>query len=399
MSKAGLPADRRPDGSPSRHSKNNRQGHAQGAEPSDFDIPRNEYPDEIPATVPIAARATDLRKEAVAERDPETGHRTPVTNESWVSDDSEVVGRQTYAVVEEWREWYKSYESAHLTFENDEGETVRTPLENSHQPEYEKRYYARLKDLERGIRRLFDNLSTVMLTFSNSHESAEGFPRAPVDHMREIADGWDTARKQVYQVLQDRNWEFVRIWEPHADGYGHLHIGIFVEGEVEASEFAPVMESYVSNVRGAGREAHTLENAVSVNDSVENLGSYISEYLGAFSEGEGPLDRPVSEQVFRATVWASGTRRLDFSNGAQEIISGEEFRRETGLRPQDRGEALAAAESRREAAGSDGGEDWEVRHIEYVKTPWNRQRADPTAGGVETVRIDDRPEVDPPPER
>ena len=342
-------------------------------------------------------------------RDP-AGRRYPLPEDlADVPEENEIVARQTYAVVNEWRDWYKGYESAHLTFENQDGEVVRTALENSHQPRYEKRYYAKLKDLERGINRQYESLTTVMLTFTNSHENANGFPRAPADQMREIAEGWGTARKMVHKALSDRNWEYARIWEPHDDGYGHLHIAIFVNGEAEAAEFRPVMESYVENVQGAGSEAHSLANAVSVNDDVENLGSYISEYLGAFSDGDGPLDRPITEQIFRATIWATNTRRLDFSNGAQDIIAGEEFRRKTGLRPEDRGgtsegateDAENGAENDEAAVGLSEGEPdvWEPRHIEYVHSNVHRERTDPRVGGIRTVRIDHRPEVDPPPVR
>ena len=398
MSKALASADRRHDGSSSRHSQNNRHGYAHRPEPSDFDIPRHQYPNEAPTGVPIAARTAKLREEAVAQKDPETGHLFPVTSEHEALPNHELVGRPVRAVVEEWREWYKGYESAHLTFENQEGEVVRAPLENSHQPRYAKRYYAKLKDLERGINRGFESLTTVMLTFTNSHENAKGFPRAPVDHMREIAEGWDKARKQVHKALSDRDWEYARIWEPHSDGYGHLHVAIFVEGEAKAAEFKKTMQSYVANVQGAGREAHSLENAVSVNDSVENLGSYITEYLGVFQGDEGPLDRPITEQIFRATVWASNTRRLDFSNGAQEIIKDEEFRRETGLRPEDRGDATEGAETASEAT-EEPKDDWEVAHVCYVESRHVRTRTDPNSGGVQTVVIDDRPEIDPPPDR
>ncbi len=390
MSEALASADRRADGSSSRPSQNNRHGIAEAPEPGDFDLPRSEFPDSAPATTDLAARAADLRREAAAMREPD-GRRYPLPEQvpGDVPDENEVVAKQTYAVVNEWRDWYKGYESAHLTFENQEGETVRAPLTNSHQPRYENQYYAKLKDLERGINRQYESLTTVMLTFTNSHENANGFPRAPADHMREIAEGWGTARKMVHKALSGRNWEYARIWEPHEDGYGHLHIALFVEGDATAAEFQPVMESYISNVSGAGSEAHSLENAVSVNDDVENIGSYVSEYLGAFQGDDGPLDRPITEQIFRATLWATNTRRLDFSNGAHDIIAGEEFRRETGLRPEDRGAAEAADEDAE--SGAEGAEpppeepEWQPRHIEYVHSSLHRERADPTSGGVRTV--------------
>jgi hypothetical protein len=308
--------------------------------------------------------------------------------------------RPWYAVVGEWRRWYADYRSMHVEYEGPDGETARTQLENSYQPEYGKRYYARLKDLERGIEREYESLTTAMLTFSASTLNAEGSPRCPADHMRDIAGGWDTARKQLHQVLSGENWEYAKVWEPHSGGergpggYGHLHVAVFVEsGDVQAERFAPVMDSYVSRCGPAGREAHTVENAVSVNSDVQNLGSYISEYIGIF--GEETLNRPMTEQMFYAVTWATGTRRLDFSNGAQGIIAGEKFRRETGLRPEDRGAAERAREGRESAEGEGAG--WSVESICTVRHG-SPEYADPTTGGADRTVIAGRKGVDPPPE-
>jgi hypothetical protein len=330
--------------------------------------------------------------------------------------------RPWYGVVNAFRRWYSDYRSMHIEYEGPEGETSRTRLENSYQPQYGKRYYAKLKDLERGIERRYENLTTVMLTFSASHLNANGQPRCPADHMREIADGWNTARKQVYQALDGYEWEYARVWEPHEGGerspggYGHLHVAIFVEGDgLEADRFEPVMESYTRNVKAAGTEAHTVENAVSVNDDVENLGSYISEYIGIF--GDEVLDRPIYQQMFYAVSWATNTRRVDFSNGAQEIISGEQFRRETGLKPEQRGEAgvgSASVESGGERSQPEGevdpddkavlkldgeepgeGDGWQVSSICKVMHQ-EPEYMDPSVGGVEAVDIVGRDGMDPP---
>jgi hypothetical protein len=319
--------------------------------------------------------------------------RIPLNEGTEPEEGDEVLGRPTYQVLNEFREWYDGYRNAHIEYEDPDGEIVRTQLENSYQPGYGDRYYARLKDLERGIRRRWDDVTTVMLTFTASHRNANGNLRCPGDHMRDVADGWSGARKMVHKALSGRKWEYARIWEPHQDGYGHLHVAIFVEGEANAAEFAPTMRSYTENVESAGTEAHSLENAVSVNDNVENLGSYISEYLGAY--GESIEERPVSEQVFYATTWATNTRRLDFSNGAQDIISGEEFRRETGLRPEDRGVDRESEQEAQSAAESVGSGEWSVDSICYVngRTP---EHTDPTSGGVQTARIDGKPGADPP---
>jgi hypothetical protein len=331
-------------------------------------------------------------------------------------------GRPTYRVLNEWREWMRSYESAHIEYESPEGETVRSKLENSYQEQYANRYYARIKDFERGVHRAYgDDLTTAMLTFTASSESDNGGPRCPADHMMEIREGWRTARKVLHKVLDGRTWQYVRIWEPHQSGYGHLHVGVFVQGDVSAERFRPVFESYTSNVEAAGSEAHAVEGdgaAISVNENVENLGSYLSEYIGQY--GEKLTERSLNEQIFYATTWATNTRRVDFSNGAQRLIAFEEFRRETGLRPEDRGggreafERWKAGESggsssgdSKAASGDDEGGDgsgkgsadaWGVRNITYVESR-QRQRVDPSAGGVSMTRIDGRSGMDPPARR
>lgn len=381
---AGPPAD----GSASRPSKNNRQDATETRSRRNLAVEPNELPDGTglrPLSVEPGRR---LRDEAVHE----------------LTDG--VQARPWYRVVSEWRDWYDGYRRSNIEFDGPEGQTVRTELENSYMPKYGKRYYAKLKDFERGVSREFEGMTTVMLTLTASHQNAEGSPRCPADHMRDIMEGYDAARKQLHQALSGRNWEYARVWEPHADGYGHLHIAVFVEDDgdrdLRAEQFEPVMRSHVENCKPAGSEAHAVDGddaAVSVNDDVENLGSYVSEYIGIF--GDETLERPITEQMFYATCWATNTRRVDFSNGAQDLMSKEQFRRETGLKPEDRGGA--SMERWKETGDPDGDVSdesggWEVANICTVA---GRQPsyADPTTGGVETTPIDGREGMDPPPER
>jgi hypothetical protein len=364
---------------------------------------------------------TTLRDEACFVKS--DGMSFPLTDDIEISDDDEVLARPTYRVLNEFADWYDGYRNAHIEYEDPDGETVRTQLENSYQPGYAKRYYAKLKGLERSIKRQWGSVTTVMLTFSASHENAKGNLRCPADHMRDVAEGWRYARKELYGedgVLGGYNWEYARVWEPHGDGYGHLHVAIFVEdptGGIEASQFAPVMRKHVEKTSSAGWDAHCNDpcsehagegpdnwqsvgggcddchNPVSVNDNVENVGSYISEYLGAF--GEDITERPVSEQLFYAVTWATNTRRLDFSNGAQELIKDDEFRRETGLRPEDRGAAESDIQPPQPDTENDEDSDWSVDSICYVHGG-SPDYADPTAGGVDTTPIDGSLGADPP---
>ena len=429
VSSPGQPTDRGPggaghsaDGSAavSRPSKNNRHGGSEAPEPSDTDLRPSDLPEDAPSLRPVSVEpGTSLRDEAVMV-DQGDGYPTPVHRlPEDARPDGDLLGRPMYRVLNEWRDWMDGYESAHIEYEDPNGETVRSRLENSYQQGYANRYYARIKDFERGVKRYYgDGLSTAMLTFTASSENDSGGPRCPADHMMEIREGWRTCRKVLHKVLDGRNWQYVRIWEPHKSGYGHLHVGVFVQGGVEAETFGPVFESYVSNVEAAGTEAHRVEGddaAISINDNVENLGSYLSEYIGQY--GEKLQERGLQEQLFYATTWATNTRRVDFSNGAQEIIAFEEFRRETGLNPKDRGGGREAFERWRASEGSGGGGEssetardgaqgdecdegggWSVSNVTYVQSR-SRVKVDPTAGGVSMTAIDGRPGMDPPAKR
>jgi hypothetical protein len=153
-------------------------------------------------------------------------------------------------------------------------------------------------------------------------------------------------------------------------------------------------------VTAAGSAAHDVGgNAVSVSHSVENLGSYISEYIGSY--GERATEREMHEQQFYAVTWATNTRRVEFSNGAQELIRDEQFRRETGLRPEDRGgdndndaEVREGAEWL-ESDGADDEPEWDVRRLCAVHSR-SPQYSDPTAGGSRSITVEARSGVDPP---
>ena len=385
-----------PDGSTgcSRPSKNNRQEAHESLNGGDSDLDSSDLPGSTGLRPLSVRQGVSLRDEAVV-IDTGDGYRVSVDGlDPTDRPDGDRKARPWYSVVNAWRDWMNSpiYQSGHITFESSDGEVVRTQVENSYMESYSSRYYAKLKDLERGVERHYGDVTTVMLTLSASNENAEGGQRCPADHMREIAAGWDTARKQLPHILDGYNYCYARIWEPHQSGYGHQHVAVFVEddgGDLAAEDFQPFMDSYVGDTPGAGSEAHSVQgDAVSVNDDVENMGSYISEYLGIF--GEEALDRPVSEQMFYATCWATNTRRLDFGQKGQEIISGEQFRRETGLRPSDRGDCGSDSKA---ADGGDNDEDdggdtgWSVRHLCTVPSK-SREHVDADAGGVDVTTID-----------
>lgn len=340
-------------GADSRPSKTNRQGHSE--------LPK---PRELcgPSLRPLSVEeGVSLRDEARCIK--VAGDLIPIPDVNWdnYTEKPEIQARTHHKVLNEWRDWIRDYQSSHIEFENPDGETVRGQLQNSYMESYADRYYAKLKDFERAVERSYADLTTVMLTFTASHRNAREEWRCPADHMRDVINGWNTARKQLYHVLSDFEWEYARILEPHQDGYGHLHVGIAVDTDgLTAELFRPVMESYVSAVKSAGSEAHGLNqtglgSAVSVNDDIEHVGNYLAEYIGIYGDSDSVLDRPIHEQMFYAVCWATNTRRVNFSNGAQQLIADEKFRRETGLRPEDRGDCEAAeTDAEGESTEADG---------------------------------------------
>lgn len=326
-------------------SKNNRQAGNEGGEPAESV--------QVNSTTLGIAGLLDMSKRPAATR------RGEALREECVIEryDGEVIARSSEQMLKEWRSWMDDYRGAHLEFVNGAGETVRAKMTNSYHKEHANKYYAKLKGLEREISETWgEGLTTAMLTCSASNLTADGLPRAVVDHMVDVREGWGTARKQLHNILDGYEWEYARVWEPHKSGYGHMHIALFIhdpDDEIGAGDFEPFMRSYVSNCDPAGWEAHRPDgDAVSVNHEVNNVGSYISEYIGQFGEEE-LTERPLHQQMFYAATWASNTRRVDFSNGAQELISRDLFRQQRGLDP-DRHEAAFRVWRGGTYAGSSG---------------------------------------------
>lgn len=356
---------------------NNRQAPSDRGEPRDFKLRPSDFEDAMPTLRPLSVcSGVTLRDEARMVRD-SNGRTHPLRDEDGgdfgVVEYGEVLARPTYQVVNAHADWYDRYLSAHIEYEHPDEGSAYTRLENSYQPQYNRRYYARMKALERTVQRAFDGLTTVMLTCSNSSRNAKGHPRCPADHMVEIREGWDTARKQIPHILDGHRYVYARVWEPHQSGYGHMHVALFVEDpdeEIRPSDFEPFMRSYANAVDGAGWDAHRnypcfehdhgggwddvepgcddCDAAVTVGRSVENIGAYLSDYLGVSGEKDGEwadglLDRDLHERVFFATAWATQTRRLDFSNTAQSMIGYDRLVQacedETGLHPVDVGVA------------------------------------------------------------
>lgn len=209
----------------------------------------DEFVDEYPnrAARPVSVRGgTKLREEATLDRRGDTGGDR---SKSWSS------------VLNEFFNWYNGYRSAHLVFKDPDGKRVRAQMFNSHMPEYGDRYYARLKAFEESVIKDYSNPHVVMLTLTGSHKNANDGWRAPADHLRDVVDSWRPDRgRGVYHALRDTlsgyEWEYAIVHEPHKSGYGHSHVAVFVDGEVEKADFHKAIDAHLRVCDIAGKEAH-----------------------------------------------------------------------------------------------------------------------------------------------
>lgn len=244
--------------------------------------------------------------------------------------DGEFRAKSWAAVTDEWRSWLKESEETNAIFENGDGEEVAVPLENRFMESRQERAYAKFHDVARGAREEYgEALTPVMLTFTASTKSGAGeWWRTPGNHLDDLLASWPAVRRELHRTLEGREWEYVRVLEPHKTGHAHVHLALFIRGPVDENDFSGVMEAHTEHTLAAGWEAHRPEGeAVSVHDGrhnaeVENIAAYIANYVMDY--GENALEAEEHEQRFNALLWATGRRRWSMSDGAQTWAAFEE---------------------------------------------------------------------------
>lgn len=233
--------------------------------------------------------------------------------------------------TERFRSWYDDQRGTKVVIENELGERSAFNTPNRFTPEYREMLYARAQALERGLRDRWGKLlHTAMLSLTASSTDDEGRPRPPVEHLRDLLASWEAVRRALSRILEDREWEYLAILEPHESGYVHIHIGVFVKGPVVAEQFQPVIDAHLRNCSTASRSAHELTEQVTVrrashpsrNDGVENLGAYLAAYM-AGEYGNEATKMPPQVQRFYAVMWATGRQWFRPSDGAQELMQPE----------------------------------------------------------------------------
>ena len=224
--------------------------------------------------------------------------------------------------------WYDDQRETKIVIENELGERSAFNTPNRFTPEYREMLYARAQSLERGLRERWGSLlHTAMVTLTASSTDAQGNHRPPVEQLRDLDASWEAVRRELSRTLEDRDWEYLAILEPHESGYVHIHVGVFVKGPVVVEQFQSVIDAHLRNCPTAGRSAHDLEDQVTVrrashpshSGGVENLGAYLAAYM-AGEYGKEATDMPAHVQRFYTVMWATGKQWFRPSNGAQELM-------------------------------------------------------------------------------
>lgn len=241
------------------------------------------YPER--ASMPITQRhGQSVRREYAHEH-----YESYTSEEAHESDDAvsgdELVRRTPVTWSEAVKTTLESYEETRRTTLNLE---LGVPSDPEHTefsvdvatrwfPSYQKSYYAQMKGWLRetcGGERpsggyteaQFDDPYLALITLSAS-SVPDGLRIAPVDHMTERRSAWsdgcyDTLRNTMRRL--GLNWQYDRRSEPHTGErggstnhcYGHDHVVLVVDGEIQPSDLQPVIEKWVETCPWAGESAH-----------------------------------------------------------------------------------------------------------------------------------------------
>lgn len=311
-------------------------------------------------------------------------------------------------VMQEFLTWFLEQEDLVIRFDSFDMEAG-----SSFNKDAALERYGGLCDLERGAieacRQSGDDLYTALLGITASHRNANGEYRCPADHWREMKESWSNHVRQEQQRVFDelgaerydpedppeKWWEYVRIAEPHKSGYAHHHIAVVTNFEISVETFEPVIARHVKETSSANWSAHEMyaedpdDRCVSVNqidpeseegeEAVGSLASYLSGYLSEFDENDEyveMLEKPASEVMFAATAWATGSRKIDYSNGGHKLKAlGYEQRPEKYKKQEPDGEVPPPIS------------------VKNTKTGDENDILEP--GSVETVFVEDQQELDP----
>ncbi len=259
------------------------------------------------------------------------------------------------------------YDGLRARFANQQGDEFEIPLVDAWGEEYSKKQYARAMALQRQMAggdrpsggesiAAWDSPATAMLTLTAS-SVPDGTRVPPVEHADAVHDSFsydgvrDTLRNtmEYHLGLDADQWGYWLQAEPHGmdgDGsgmnacYTHLHVGVYFDTEPlgldddlhsVGSEFERVIDKHVEVCEYAGRSAHDYDaitdyveesnGCISLNASVENMGSYLAAYMGGYTEEL--LEKPIEYLAWGSIYWSAARRRTSRSKVLTEAIAAD----------------------------------------------------------------------------
>lgn len=265
--------------------------------------------EHTPELRPLSVRGDlDLRAETVSEETEEAHDWSTVTS-----------------LYRRWLDGYTGDRRGSLLLEDSDGNELRKPASVRFDSHRAKKEYARLHNLHQGLEKEFENLHIAMISLTGSSRNDRGGLRCPADHLADLDKSRDAVMASLRRQLSNRRFCTAWILEPHKSGYVHRHLVVFVEGAVSRSTFRPLVDSHLRNCPVAGSLAHQYENCIDVkdvdreaSDAVNSIAYYLTEYI-ADSFGD-PQDTPEHVERFNALLWATGKRRVGYSQNAYEYI-------------------------------------------------------------------------------
>ena len=252
--------------------------------------------------------------------------------------------------VANWESYLQEKAHEYLVFlgkaEDNRGEIMTAPYSHRFQQEYTEMQYAQIQDFTRGALAEYDDPYLAILTFSTTTTTPADDPRPPLDHLDELLAPWENGvYYELNRVMEgDRKrdpweprpeWEYVSILEPTTEdgdgpsGYAHQHVGIVVDGAVEAERFESVIDRHLAECPGALGYAHEMSDAVEVKaaEDLNNPGAYLFKYLG---KSWDVTEMEEYERRFAALLFEEGRQRFRASNGAQRWMQRDEEESESG---------------------------------------------------------------------
>jgi len=249
--------------------------------------------------------------------------------------------------INRYRDYIRDKREVDTVFENCEtGERATGSTSHRFDPDYSAKQYAKLKDLERGVQdRYGKRLHSAMLTLTAS-STPNDEPLPSVDHLDELLSSWSSVSRTLRRVLDDRRSARLAILEPHPgdgpnNGYLHIHIAVFVDGNIKPETFQPVINAHLRNCDLATADAHTTDDiqirhagadrqpgynhslAEGIDYDSDQLGElaiYLAEYLGTYGDDD-PLDAPEHVQAANAVLWATNRQRWRPCSTAQSLMA------------------------------------------------------------------------------